>query len=153
ARAPKTARSKAPDRPAARLSPREKAAERFGGREVFPGRWAYDRDKVVEYYEELRAEPERLLAVFDSMDPVWVENPDGTRGIDGYRVGVEGEAGLFAAAGLQDGDVVRRVNAAKMTDRRLAEAMIAAFVKGDASMFVFEIERGGEVFKQVFEIE
>ena len=36
---------------------REEAAARFGGREVFPDRWRFDRENVVSYYEELRAEP------------------------------------------------------------------------------------------------
>lgn len=62
-----------PDQAAAppQTDPRAAAAERFGGREVFPGRWAYDRERVIEYYSELRANPERLLSIFDSMDPVW----------------------------------------------------------------------------------
>lgn len=132
---------------------REEAAERFGGREVFPDRWRFDRDKVIAYYEELRSQPERLLSVFDSMDPVYVEDPDGERRIEGYQVGVEGENDLFLAAGLEEGDVVRSVNSVLMARRDRAEALIAAFVEGRASMFVFEIERKGETKKLVFEIE
>ena len=104
-------------------------------------------------YEELRAEPERLLQVFDSMDPVYVEDGDGERRIEGYRVGVEGEAELFAAAGLQDGDVVKSVNNLLMTRRDRAERMIAAFIEGRGSMFVLEIERDGRTFKQVIDFE
>ena len=86
ARAPRQEAAK--DRSAAASAPgrprtREEAAERFGGREVFPDRWQFDRDKVVAYYEELRSQPERLLAVFDSMDPVYVEDPDGESRIEG----------------------------------------------------------------------
>ena len=141
----------APTRPSA--DPRAIAAERFGGREVFPGRWAYDRERVIEYYTELRAHPERLLSIFDSMDPVWGQNDDGSRRIDGYKLGIEGEAGFFAAAGLEEGDVVLSVNAAPMNDRRRAEALITSFVEGRASTFVFEIERNGQRLRQVFEIE
>ena len=141
------------DAPAAPRTPREVAAERFGGREVFPGRWAYDRGKVVEYYEELRAQPERLLAIFDTMDPVWGANEDGSRRIDGYRVDVKGESDFFLAAGLEEGDVVLGVNSAPMNDRRRAEALIASFIEGRATTFVFEIERAGRRVKQVVEIE
>lgn len=155
ARAPR--REVATDRSAAsapgRPRTREEAAERFGGREVFPDRWQFDRDKVVAYYEELRSQPERLLSVFDSMDPVYVEDPDGERRIEGYQVGVEGEDDLFLAAGLEEGDIVRSVNSVLMARRDRAEALIAAFVEGRASMFVFEVERKGETKKLVFEIE
>jgi len=132
---------------------RAAAAARFGGYEDFPGRWVYDRQKVLDYYEELRAEPERLLQVFDSMDPVYVEDGDGERRIEGYRVGVEGEAELFAAAGLKDGDVVKSVNNLLMTRRDRAERMIAAFIEGRGTMFVLEIERDGRTFKQVIDFE
>ena len=142
------------DVPASAGNDREKAAARFGGTEVFPDRWRFDRDKVVEYYEELRAEPERLLAVFDSMDPVYEENDEtGERTIGGYRVGVEGESDFFLAAGLENGDIVRKVNSLEMSRRDRAESLIAAFIEGRASMFVFEIERDGETKKVVFEIE
>ena len=94
-----------------------------------------------------------MLAVFDSMDPVYVEDADGQRRIEGYQVGVEGESDFFLAAGLEEGDIVRSVNSVLMARRDRAEALIAAFVEGRASMFVFEIERAGETKKLVFEIE
>lgn len=156
--APRAAPARAPEasaspKGAGRPRSREEAAERFGGREVFPDRWQFDREKVISYYEELRSQPERLLSVFDSMDPVYVEDPDGERRIEGYQVGVEGESDLFLAAGLEEGDIVRSVNSVLMARRDRAEALIAAFVEGRASMFVFEVERKGETKKLVFEIE
>ncbi len=134
---------------------REEAAARFGGRELFPGRWAYDRGKVKDYYDELMREPTlgRAIAVFDSMEPVWVEDLDGERRIDGYRLEVKGEPDLFLAAGLQEGDVVKSVNSMLMTNRRRAEDMIASFATGAATMFVLEIERDGKTFKQLYEFE
>ena len=87
------------------------------------------------------------------MDPVWVEDADGERRIEGYRVGVEGEAELFAAAGLKDGDVVKSVNDLAMTRRDRAERMIATFIEGRGTMFVLEIERDGRTFKQVIDFE
>ena len=134
---------------------REEAAARFGGRETFPGRWTYDRAKVKDYYDELMSEPTlgRALGVFDSMEPVWVEDLDGERRIDGYRLRVQAEPELFLAAGLQEGDVVKSVNSMLMTNRRRAEDMIAAFATGAGTMFVLEIERDGKTFKQLYEFE
>ncbi len=132
---------------------RAEAAKRFGGREVFPNRWMFDREQVLSYYDELRNEPERLLQIFDSMDPVYVTDPDGESRIDGYRVGVEGEADLFAAAGLREGDVVKSVNKLLMANRRRAEALIASFIEGRGTMFVFEIERDGKTIQEVVEFE
>lgn len=132
---------------------REAAAARFGGEELFPGRWHFDREKVIAYYDELRSEPERLLSVFDSMDPNYVEDKDGNRSIDGYVVGAEGERDFFLAAGLRDGDVVKRVNKCAMTSRVFAEGLISAFVEGTATMFVLEIERDGKTIEEVVEIE
>lgn len=132
---------------------RQAAAARFGGREVFPNRWEFSRDTLLDYYAELRDEPERLLTIFDSMDPVYVANPDGTRRIEGYVVGVEGEPDFFAAAGLANGDIVRSVNSLEMTNRRRAEAFIKNFVEGTVSTFVLEVERNGKRAKQVYQVQ
>lgn len=161
-RAPDTAgaaraRADASGAPSPALAPktREEAAARFGGRETFPGRWTYDRAKVKDYYDELMREPSlgRALAVFDSMEPFYVEDLDGERRIDGYRLQVKGEPELFLAAGLQEGDIVKSVNSMLMTNRRRAEDMIASFATGAGTMFVLEIERDGKTFKQLYEFE
>ena len=129
------------------------AASRFGGGQVFPNRWEFSRDRLLDYYSELRDEPERLLTIFDSMDPVYVTDPDGARRIEGYVVGVEGEPDFFAAAGLADGDIVRSVNSLEMTNRRRAEAFIKNFVEGTVSTFVLEVERNGKKTKQVYQVQ
>ncbi len=126
------------------------AEDRFGGRRVFPGRWEFDRQALLRYYSELRDEPERLLAVFDSMEPLYQDNDPGTQTITGYRLNVRGEAPFFAAMGILPGDVVRSVNAVAMSNRRRAEAFIRAFVESDEDTFVIEVEREGTTTKQVY---
>lgn len=128
-------------------------AKRFGGQEVFPGRWNFSRETLLNYYSELRDQPERLLSIFDSMDPVYVTDLDGENRITGYVVGVEGEADFFAAAGLENGDIVRSVNSVDMTNRRRAETFIKNFVEGNASTFVLDVERNGKKTKQVYVVE
>ena len=131
------------------LRDRATVAKRFGG-QAFPDRWEFSRDSLLSYYSELRDEPERLLTIFDSMDPVYKTDLDGERRITGYEVGVEGEPDLFMAAGLSNGDIVRSVNSVDMTNRRRAEDFIKSFVSGTISTFVLEVERDGKTAKQVY---
>jgi len=126
------------------------ADNQFGGGEVFPGRWEFRRDALLRYYSELRDRPERLLAVFDSLDPLYQDNDPSTRTITGYTLNVKGEPQLFEAMGINPGDVVRAVNSMPMTNRRRAEAFIRSFVENEEDTFVFEIERNGEMTKQVY---
>lgn len=129
------------------------AENRFGGQEVFPGRWSFSRDKLLDYYTELRAEPERLVAIFDSMEPLWKDGDPETHIIEGYQLNVQGEGAFFEAMGMKQGDIVRAVNSIKMSNRRRAERCIAAFVQGEESTFVFDIERNGTPEQQVYVFE
>lgn len=141
----KTSRTDAHDEGEART-----AEHPFGGQQVFPGRWEFNRDSVIHYYTELREEPERLLAVFDSMEPLYKDDNPETRTIQGYKLNVKGEAPFFEAMGLQQRDIVRTVNSVPMSNRRLAEDFIRAFVENQEDTFVFEVEREGQLHKQVY---
>lgn len=132
---------------------REEAVKRFGGVEVFPGYWEFDRDAVMSYYDELMNNGERMLSIFDSMDPVYMVDDIGARYITGYVVGVEGEQDFFTAAGLQNGDIVRTVNSVPMANRRFAERFIKEFVNGQTEMFVLEVERDGKIEQMVYTIK
>ena len=129
------------------------STDRFGGREVFPGRWEFSRDRLLDYYTELRGEPERLVAIFDSMEPLWQDGDPDTHVIEGYQLNVQGEADFFAAMGMKQGDIVRAVNDVKMSNRRRAEACIAAFVRGEEDTFVFDVERDGVASQKVYVFE
>lgn len=128
----------------------EGSGNRFGGHEVFPGRWEFSREKLLEYYTELRAEPERLVAVFDSMEPLYKNGDPSTHIIEGYQLNVQGEGAFFEAMGMRQGDIVRAVNSVQMANRRRAERCIAAFVQGEEDTFVFDIERDGAPSQQVY---
>jgi type II secretory pathway component PulC len=101
------------------------------------------------YYQELLDQPERLLKVFDSLAPLYNEE----RAIEGYRLNIEGEAEFFAAAGLRQNDVVRKVNGIEMTNRRRAENLIRRFAQDDLDIVVLELERDGAPVKQVYEMK
>lgn len=122
---------------------------RFGGQQVAHNRWYFDRQKLLDYYAELRDEPARLVAVFDSMKPVY--NEDDT--IEGYRLVIEGEADFFAAVGLSEHDIVRAVNSVEMTNRRRAEHFIREFVADRANIFVLDVERNGHIEKLIYQVQ
>jgi len=132
-------------------SPRAEAVgetDKFGGKRIGENRWVFKRQSLLDYYSELMDEPERLVAVFDSLKPLYDEN----RRITGYHLGVEGEGKFFDAVGLRQGDVVRSVNSMKMTSRHRAEYFIKEFVADRANAFILDIERGDEKMKLMYEV-
>ena len=121
---------------------------RFGCIQVNENRWQFSRKPLLDYYQELLDEPERMVAVFDTMKPV----RDSRNKITGYVVGLEGEHAFFAAVGLKQGDIVRAVNSVPMTNRKRAEFFIDEFLKDNMSAVVLEVERGGQGVKQVYQL-
>lgn len=126
--------------------PVSESANRFGVQSTGKNSWVFKRDTLLDYYHGLRDEPERLVMVFDSLKPVYT--PDGW--IEGYRLGIEGERAFFEAIGLQEGDIVRRVNKVKMTNRRRAEFFIKQFVRNEATVFALDVEREGLIQKLTY---
>ncbi len=124
------------------------AGETRFGQHVQGNRWEMNREKLIAYYQELMDEPDRLVKVFDSFKPIY----DRERKITGYIIGVEGEADFFPAVGLQEGDVVRKVNSMEMTNRRRAEYFVSEFVKDRVNVFVLDIERNGTPQQLVYEV-
>ena len=121
--------------------------KRFGGVQTGTNSWAFSRASILDYYQELLDRPERLVKVFDSLAPVY----DAERRIEGYRVGIEGEAEFFAAVGLRQGDIVRSVNSIEMTNRRRAENLIRRFTQNDLDVVIIELDRDGRRIKQFYE--
>lgn len=122
---------------------------RFGCVQVADSRWRFSRKPILDYYQELLDEPDRMVAVFDTMKPV----RDEKNKITGYVVGLEGEKDFFAAVGLNQGDIVRSVNSMPMTNRRRAEAFIDQFLRDQLNAVVLEVERSGKIIKQVYQVQ
>lgn len=122
------------------------STNRFGAR-VGETRWEVSRNAVMEYYQEMMDHPDRLVGLFNALEPDYGD--DGK--IGGYRVNTErGEADFFADVGLRQGDVVRRVNSLHMTSQKRAEYFIGEFVKGGLGAVVLDIERDGRPEKLVY---
>jgi hypothetical protein len=116
------------------------------GRRVGPSRWVLNREELTKYYRELLEDPERIAALYLSMKPDY----DAARQVTGYQVNIRGEGDFFRAVGLQEGDVVRKVNSMNMTSQRRAEMFISQFLKSELNAFVFDVERGGQPEKLVY---
>ncbi|HMP76369.1 MAG TPA: hypothetical protein PKE12_08750 [Kiritimatiellia bacterium] len=119
-------------------------SSRFGKR-VGENRWVMRREELLRYYAELLDDPERIANVYASMKPAYEGND-----ITGYNVDIEGEAEFFKAIGLQEGDVVRRVNSMRMVSQRRAEYFISEFMKDRVSALVFDVERGEKEEKLIY---
>ena len=118
------------------------------GRQTESGTWSMDREALLAYYEELLDAPERLLQVFDSMQPIYTANGS----IEGYQLQTVGEAEFFEAVGFREGDKVRAVNTLAMTNRRRAEFFIRQVVENDLDAIVIDLERDGSPKRLVYEL-
>jgi len=121
-------------------------SSRFGDR-VGSNRWVMTRDAMLSYYRELLDDPERIAALYMSLKPKYQDEK-----ITGYLLDVEGEGEFFKATGLEQGDVIRKVNSINMTSQKRAEYFIGEFVKNRANAFVLDIERGGKPEKLIYMI-
>ena len=121
------------------------STSRFGKR-IAENRWVISREALMQYYDELRKDPERVLQLFDSLKPDYNQQQQ----ITGYHLGMEGEKELFQAIGMQDGDVVRQVNSINMTSQRRAEYLIGEFLQNRISALVFDIERENKPQKLIY---
>ncbi len=120
----------------------------FGREQTGERSWAFSREALQAYYRDVLNDPGRLLAMFDAMQPL--RGDDGR--IEGYRLQMGSERDLYTAAGLRDGDVVRKVNGMRMTSRRRAEYFIGEFARDRSNAFVLDIERDGDPMKMVYQV-
>lgn len=118
------------------------------GKKTGKENWAFARKALLDYYNELMENPERLLKVFDSMKPVYTKD----RAIEGYQLAVQGEGDFFQAIGIAEGDIIRRVNSMEMTNRNRCEYLIGQFVQNRANAFVVDLERNGKRVRQTYVI-
>ena len=118
------------------------------GVQIEDRRWVLDRRRVMDYYQEVLDDGDRLVAVFDSFKPLRNDQ----RRIDGYILVPEGEREFFEMVGLKEGDIVRKVNSMPLTSRRIAEAFIRDFANGELGAVVLEVEREGTPVQLIYEL-
>ena len=115
------------------------------GRKVGLNRWVLQREELTRYYQSLLDDPERIAALYVSLKPDYKESA-----ITGYTLDVAGEADFFSAMGMQQGDVIRKVNSMNMTSQKRAEYFMGEFMKNRLNAFVLDIERGGKPEKLIY---
>ena len=121
-------------------------SNRFGNR-VGDTRWEVNRQSVLDYYQEMMDNPERLASLFLAMEA----DRDEEGKVAGYRLNMQaGEKDFYTQVGFQNGDVVRKVNSMNMTSQRRAEYFIGEFVQNRLGAVVIDIERNGEPKKLVY---
>lgn len=117
---------------------------RFGKR-VGDNRWILQREELLKYYHDVLDEPERIAALYVSLKPDYQESE-----IAGYRLNAEGEQDFFKAVGLQENDVIRKVNSMRMVSQRRAEYFMSEFLKDRVSALVLDVEREGKPEKLIY---
>ena len=117
---------------------------KFGNR-VGRNHWVLSREKLMDYYQEVMADPERLVNVFDSMEPRY--QPDGS--INGYKLNRQGEDEFFDGVGLAQGDAIHKVNNVHMSNRGRAEAFLRSFANNHVSILLIDIERNDGTTERV----
>ncbi len=122
---------------------------RFGHR-VGELRWEFNRQAVLDYYQEMMDNPERLASLFLAMKA----DRDEEGRVAGYRLDMEGgEKEFYEQVGFQDGDVIRKVNSMRMTSQRRAEYFIGEFVQDRLGAVVIDVERNGENKKLIYLVQ
>ncbi len=116
------------------------------GKKISDNQWVIQREAIEEYAGQIMQNPVRAVQLYGSFSQT-AQNPDD---VHGYQIGMKGEQELFQSMGLQDGDVIRKVNSMKMKNQRRAEYLIGEFMKNRMSAVVLDIERNGENVKQVY---
>lgn len=142
-----------PDKSAAAASAKRQVLEsnRFGDR-IEENRWEINRQAVLEYSQEVLNSPVRTAAMFLSMDPE--RGPDGK--VFGHRLNMdfkdldEKDKDFYKQVGLQNGDVLRRVNSVHMTNQKRAEYLIGQFAQGKLNTIVIDVDRGGQPQKLIY---
>ena len=132
--------------PPPEVDPYEVALEenRFGKR-IGESRWVIQKQALIDYYQELLNEPERIAAIYMSLKPDYQEGE-----VAGYYLEKEGEAEFFNAMGLQEGDQIRAVNSMRMTSQARAEYFISEFMNDRLSAVVIDLDRNGVREKMIY---
>jgi type II secretory pathway component PulC len=117
------------------------------GDRIADQRWVLHRDALLQYYEDLKDDPERIALLYETFKPVVEEGR-----VAGYRLGIEGEEEFLKAMDLQENDIVRTVNSMDMVSQSRAEFFLREFVQGRMSAVVLEVERDNVRTKKIYEI-
>jgi type II secretory pathway component PulC len=118
---------------------------RFGKR-IGETRWVFQKQALIDFYQELLDNPERIAAIYMSMKPDFDEEGE----VSGFRLEKEGESDFFDAVGLKEGDKIRKVNSMRMVSQARGEYFISEFMKDRLGAVVLDVERDGKEEKLIY---
>lgn len=145
--APRSASDAGPDKPPAPVRFEDLPAletSRFG-KKVSDNQWVLRRRALLDYAGEIVNNPLRATRLYRSFrqeerddEPV------------GFRLDPKGERDFFRDMGLGSDDVILKVNSMRMKNQTRAEYLVGEFMKARMSAVVLDVERDGEVSKQIY---
>jgi type II secretion system protein C len=116
------------------------------GKQISENRWMLKRDALMDYYNELLDDPERIAKIYISLAPDYNEQQK----IEGYNLNMVGENDFFEAVGLREGDVIRKVNSMRMVSQARGEYFLKEFVNERLNAVVIDIERDNVPKKMIY---
>lgn len=119
------------------------------GKRVAENQWLIERAAIFDFAEQMMADPRRAIALYQSFTAA---PPGGEEQWAGFELNMAGEREFFTAMGLEDGDVIRRVNSMEMRNQARAEFLVAEFMRARMGAVVLDVERNGEMHKQIYVI-
>lgn len=139
--------SPATGQPVTAAAPEEKVFEenKFGKR-VGEKRWVLSKQALLEYYQEILDDPERITNLYASLRPDYSKEGQ----ILGYVYDPQGEREFFKAMGIQEGDTIRKVNSMIMKSQSRAEYMLGEFIQNRLNTVVIDYERNGTADKMIY---
>ncbi len=117
------------------------------GKRIAHNQWVISRAAIKGYAEEIIGSPLRATRLYRSFNQVADEEGQTEAG---FRLQMKGEQDFFQNMGLQDEDVIRKVNSMKMKNQGRAEYLIGEFMQDKMGLVVLEIERGGQPQKLIY---
>lgn len=118
------------------------------GKKVKENYWVMEREVLKNYIDEMMMPRNmiRTVNLYRSFSQVAEEGDDEP----GFQIGMKAEEEFFRDMGLQDGDIIRRVNSMKMKTQRRAEYLLKEFYNDNMSAIVLDVERGGEMQQHIY---
>ena len=120
---------------------------RFGKR-VKENYWILEKDAVKGYIDEMM-QPQNMIRtaqLYRSFSQVAEREEDEP----GFQIGMKAEQDFFRDMGLNDGDIIRRVNSMKMRSQQRAEYLLKEFYNDRMTAVVLDVERNGEIQQHIY---
>jgi hypothetical protein len=109
-------------------------------------RFIIDRAPIVATCNDIQQDTTRL----QSVAAAFALAHDSENRIVGFQVSVQAESDLATKLGLQDGDILLKINDMHVIKRSRLEQFAKDFIDNKANAFVIELDRRGKRIKQVY---